>query len=95
MPRIIMTVLLTVIILPVPSVPAQEKAQDKNIGARTAGLQKLEGYVPLYWDAASGRMLMEISRFNAEFLYQISLPTGSVEYLGLDRGQRRIARRAL
>ena len=88
MPRIIMTLLLTVIALPVPSVPAQEKAQDKNIGARTTGLQKLDGYVPLYWDAASGRMLMEISRFNAEFLYQVSLPTGvGSNPLGLDRGQ--------
>ena len=29
-----------------------EKPQDKSIGARVAGLQKLDGYVPLYWDAA-------------------------------------------
>ncbi|PYT02137.1 MAG: peptidase [Acidobacteria bacterium] len=33
-------------------------------------------------------MLMEISRFNAEFLYQVSLPTGvGSNPLGLDRGQ--------
>jgi hypothetical protein len=67
---------------------AQEKQQDKTIGARTAGLQKLDGYVPLYWDTANGKMLMEISRFNVEFLYQISLPTGvGSNPLGLDRGQ--------
>jgi hypothetical protein len=71
-----------------PPVVAQEKPQDKTISARTAGLQKLDGYVPLYWDAANGKMLMEISRFNAEFLYQISLPTGvGSNPLGLDRGQ--------
>lgn len=67
---------------------SQEKPQDKSIGARIAGLQKLEGYIPLYWDAATGKMLMEVSRFNTEFLYQISLTTGvGSNPLGLDRGQ--------
>ncbi len=85
MPRLIITLLLAVIALPAV---AQEKAQDKTISARTAGLQKLDGFVPLYWDGATGKMLMEISRFNAEFLYQISLPTGvGSNPLGLDRGQ--------
>ncbi|HKG22967.1 MAG TPA: DUF5117 domain-containing protein, partial [Blastocatellia bacterium] len=67
---------------------AQEKAQEAKIGAKTAGLQKIDGYMPLYWDAASGRLLMEISRFNREFLYQISLQTGvGSNPIGLDRGQ--------
>src|SRR5215471_12446078 len=67
---------------------AQERPVDKSIAARTAGLQKLDGFVPLYWDAATGKMLMEISRFDVEFLYQISLPTGvGSNPLGLDRGQ--------
>lgn len=67
---------------------SQEKPQDKSISARTAGLQKLDGYIPLYWDAATGKMLMEVSRFNTEFLYQISLTTGvGSNSLGLDRGQ--------
>ena len=82
---LIIALWITVMAMPVI---AQEKQQDKTIGARTAGLQKLEGYVPLYWDAANGKMLMEISRFNVEFLYQISLPTGvGSNPLGLDRGQ--------
>ncbi|MDT5262562.1 MAG: hypothetical protein QOC61_1566, partial [Acidobacteriota bacterium] len=54
----------------------------------TRGLQKLDGYVPLYWDAEHGKLLMEITRFDAEFLYQVSLPTGvGSNPLGLDRGQ--------
>ncbi|HWP45447.1 MAG TPA: zinc-dependent metalloprotease, partial [Blastocatellia bacterium] len=45
-------------------------------------------YFPLYWDASTGKMLMEISRFNTEFLYQVSLPTGvGSNPVGLDRGQ--------
>jgi hypothetical protein len=67
---------------------SQEKPTDKSIAARIAGLQRLDGYVPLYWDAAAGKMLLEISRFNTEFLYQISLSTGvGSNPLGLDRGQ--------
>ncbi|HTG16285.1 MAG TPA: DUF5117 domain-containing protein, partial [Blastocatellia bacterium] len=70
------------------SVSAQEKPQDKSISARTSGLQKMDGFIPLYWDAAGGKLLMEISRFNTEFLYQVSLPTGvGSNPIGLDRGQ--------
>ncbi len=70
------------------SVYAQSKPEDKTIAAKTAGSQKLDGYVPLYWDSANGKMLMEISRFNAELLYQVSLPAGvGSNPIGLDRGQ--------
>ena len=65
---------------------AQEK--DKSIRTRTKGLQKLDGYLPLYWDAENGKLLLEIERFNTEFLYQVSLPTGvGSNPIGLDRGQ--------
>ncbi len=65
-----------------------DRAQDRTISARTAGLQKIDGYVPLYWDAATGKLFMELSRFNQEFLYQVSLQTGvGSNPIGLDRGQ--------
>src|SRR5690242_21943861 len=67
---------------------AQEKSEGKSIAARTRGLQKLDGYFPLYWDAEGGKLLLEIPRFEKEFLYQLSLPTGvGSNPLGLDRGQ--------
>jgi len=60
----------------------------QGIGAKTSGMQKLDGFFPLYWDAAGGKVWMEISRFNAEILYQVSLPTGvGSNPIGLDRGQ--------
>src|SRR5215471_16979528 len=66
----------------------QEKASDQSIAAKTAGMRKIDGYIPLYWDEASGKLLMEISRFQREFLYQVSLPAGvGSNPLGLDRGQ--------
>ncbi len=60
----------------------------KTIAAQTAGLQKVDGYIPLYWDAGAGKMWMEIARFNTELLYQVSLPAGvGSNPIGLDRGQ--------
>jgi hypothetical protein len=85
MKRSLVLLFVTLFIL-LPGAGAQEK--DKSIRARTKGLQKLDGYMPLYWDAEGGKLLMEIERFNAEFLYQVSLPTGvGSNPIGLDRGQ--------
>jgi hypothetical protein len=67
---------------------ARGEAQGKSFSETTRGLQKLEGYFPLYWDSEQGKLLLEISRWNVEFLYQVSLPTGvGSNPLGLDRGQ--------
>jgi hypothetical protein len=66
--------------------PADSKP--KTMAERIAGLQKIDGFMPLYWDASTGKMLMEISRFNTEMLYQLSLPAGvGSNPIGLDRGQ--------
>jgi hypothetical protein len=59
----------------------------QSIAQYTAGHEKLDGYFPLYWDAAGGRMLLEITRPGEEFLYLTSLATGvGSTALGLDRG---------
>ncbi|HYX42243.1 MAG TPA: DUF5117 domain-containing protein, partial [Pyrinomonadaceae bacterium] len=51
-------------------------------------MPKLDGYFPLYWDAGEGKLLLEIARFDQEFLYQVSLQTGvGSNPIGLDRGQ--------
>lgn len=70
-------------------VVAQEKdSKPKTFAERVEGLQKIDGYMPLYWDAGGGRMLMEIGRFDTELLYQVSLPAGvGSNPIGLDRGQ--------
>jgi hypothetical protein len=86
MKRSLLALLFVVFFLSTPDANAQEK--DKSIRTRTKNLQKLDGYVPLYWDAENGKLLMEVERFNAEFLYQVSLPTGvGSNPIGLDRGQ--------
>ena len=89
MPRLAIALLTVFLAVPAAAQDeAPDKGQPKTISALTARLQKLDGYIPLYWDAEKGELFMEISRFNTEFLYQISLPAGvGSNPLGLDRGQ--------
>jgi hypothetical protein len=59
-----------------------------TIAEKTAGLKKLEGYFPLYWDEKAGKVWLEIGRWGEEFLYVNSLPAGlGSNDIGLDRGQ--------
>lgn len=50
-------------------------------------MQKLDGYFPLYWDAKGGKLLLEIDKWDVDFLYYESLPAGlGSNDTGLDRG---------
>ncbi len=62
-------------------------ASPRSITDATKGFEKLDGFVPLYWDSGDGKMFLEISRWNREFLYMASLPAGlGSNDIGLDRG---------
>jgi hypothetical protein len=87
MRHFLLTVIVALLAL-APAAAAQDKSERKSFAEMTRGLQKLDGYFPLYWDAESGKLLLEVARFDSEFLYQVSLPTGvGSNPLGLDRGQ--------
>ncbi len=50
--------------------------------------QSFEGFVDIWWDDATGRMLVRVDEFDTPFLYQSSLPRGiGSNDIGLDRGQ--------
>lgn len=67
--------------------PAQP-APAASFAERTAGLRKIDGFMPLYWDEAGGRLYLELARFDEEVLYQVSLAAGlGSNPIGLDRGQ--------
>jgi hypothetical protein len=56
--------------------------------SRNGGYERLEGFVDLYWEAASGRLLIGIEAFDEPLLYQSSLARGvGSNDLGFDRGQ--------
>src|ERR1700678_111223 len=65
----------------------------QTIASKTAGMKHIDGYLPLDWDAKTGKLYLEITHLDADgkgpdILYTHSLPygTGSND-LGLDRGQ--------
>ncbi|HEY3835188.1 MAG TPA: DUF5117 domain-containing protein, partial [Bryobacteraceae bacterium] len=59
-----------------------------TIEERTAGMQKLDGYFPLYWDERAGTLWLEIGRFNSDFLLATGMAAGlGSNDVGLDRGQ--------
>jgi len=52
----------------------------------TEGMEKRDGYFPIYWNAPKGKLYLEIARPNEEFLYLTSLATGlGIAGLDLDR----------
>jgi hypothetical protein len=63
-------------------------ARPSTIADRTAGMQKLDGFFPLYWDDKTGSLFIEIPRFDTEFLLNVGLAAGlGSNDIGLDRGE--------
>src|SRR5579871_2646196 len=59
-----------------------------GIETRTQGMQKLDGFFPMYWDERTGSLFLEISRFDSEFLISTGLAAGlGSNDIGLDRSQ--------
>jgi hypothetical protein len=68
--------------------PANAGGPPPSIEQRTAGMQKLDGYMPLYWDDKNGSLWMEIGKFDTEMLYATGLTSGlGSNDIGLDRGE--------
>jgi hypothetical protein len=70
--------------------PAADKPPEKlpTIAEKVKDSQKIDGFIPLYWQQSTGKIFMEIGRFNQEILYQVGLPEGlGSNDVGLDRGQ--------
>ncbi len=96
MRRIIMrpiapSLILCIILLGgIQSLWAQEvsNTEEQSFEQRVKDLEHLDGFFDLYWDSGQGQLLLNIDRFDDEFLYLSSMPRGiGSNDLGLDRGQ--------
>lgn len=59
-----------------------------SVDDRVAGMRKMDGYFPLYWDERSGSIFLEIPRLDTDFLFSTGLSAGlGSNDIGLDRGQ--------
>jgi hypothetical protein len=76
------------LVLALVVVSATLTSSAQSIASRTAGMKHMDGYLPLDWDAKTGKLYLEITHLDTDILYTHSLPygTGSND-LGLDRGQ--------
>ena len=87
---------LALALLPVAAkAPVAARAQEAasghelpSIEEKTEGLDKRDGFFPLYWDAQASKLYLEIERLGENFLYLRPLPAGlGSNDVGLDRGQ--------
>jgi len=70
---------------PVPTAPP---ASLPTIEKRTEGMERRDGFLPIYWDAAQGKLWLEVPRPGEEMIHFSSLPWGmGSNDIGLDRGQ--------
>ncbi|MDB4952364.1 MAG: extracellular metal-dependent peptidase [Gemmatimonadetes bacterium] len=59
-----------------------------SIEQKTRGMERRDGFLPLYWDASTGRLWLEIPRMEQQMIYNVGLPAGmGSNDVGLDRGQ--------
>ena len=66
---------------------AQPAAIATSIGARAAGFEKRDGFVPLYLNDRTGQLLIELPRDSARVMFLATLATGlGSNPIGLDRG---------
>src|SRR5688572_2512466 len=74
---------IVLLLLLAATVQAQQKITEK-----VAGMEKFPGFFTFYWDAKAGKIWLEVDKWNTEFLYVESFPSGiGSNDIGLDRGQ--------
>ncbi|GAB2467319.1 hypothetical protein GCM10011375_31690 [Hymenobacter qilianensis] len=56
-----------------------------SLAAQVKGMQKFDGYFPFYYDQKTGKIFLEVERFDQEFLYFGSLASSVGK--GIERGQ--------
>lgn len=89
---VVPALLLAALLVPAP-IHAQQRGDSSGsnelptIESKTEGMEKFDGFMPVYWDAKAGTMWLEIARWNDEILHYTSLPAGLGQNdLGLNRG---------
>src|SRR3954467_15467470 len=61
--------------------------QASSIEAKTAGMERRDGFIPFYLDSKQGKIFLEIPRDSTRLLVFVSLATGlGSNPIGLDRG---------
>ncbi len=74
-------------LLPAAAVAQPAPATPATIAARTAGLERRDGFIPVYLNDRTGAVLLELPRDSTRTLFLTTLATGlGSNPIGLDRG---------
>lgn len=85
--RVVAAALLSAVLAPSPLASQQTAAAPVTITARTAGLERRDGFLPVYLNDRTGAVWLELPRDSARMLLMTTLATGlGSNALGLDRG---------
>ena len=92
MKRCLLLIGTMLIAFPSSAIRAEQQPQRPerlpSIDDFTNNTKKMDGYFPIYWDERRGALLLEISRFDTDFLFSNGLSAGlGSNDIGLDRGE--------
>ncbi len=88
MPRVRFLLLLSALSLLSTVLVAADAKPTPTIHDFSVSMKAIDGLFPLFWDAKSGRMYLEVSKFDQDVLFLTSLPYGlGSNDIGLDRGK--------
>ena len=75
--------------------PGQLAAQDRagaapsTIEEKTAAMERMDGFFPIYWEESSGRIWLEIGLWDTDVLHAAGIGAGlGSNDIGIDRGQQ-------
>ena len=78
---------LAVMALTAPINAQQSSDTLPTIESKTEGMTRIDGFIPIYWEANTAKIWMEIGRWNQDILHYTSLPAGLGQNdIGLNRG---------
>ena len=84
--RLVRAAFVAALIAPAP-LAAQQAAVPATIASRTAGLERRDGFIPVFLNGKTGTVLLELPGDSLRVLFMTTLATGmGSNQLGLDRG---------
>ena len=72
---------------PASAQPSRPAGKPPSVEDKTANMKKLDGFIPIHWDEADGRLYLEIASFGVEILHSQGFAAGlGSNDIGIDRG---------
>ncbi len=67
--------------------PSRPAGKPPSIEEKAASMKKLDGFIPVYWDEAEGKLYLEVGSFGVEVLHSNGFASGlGSNDIGIDRG---------